>query len=64
MRPRRRPIIGLVGGLVLGVGVALILVFTSLAILGTYTVIFITIVGGALGLIWAYMAPPRRVPPA
>ena len=59
----RHPFRGLFGGLILGLGVALMLVFLGVAVLGTWTVIGLVLVFGLLGLLFALVTPPKRAAP-
>lgn len=56
---RRHPLRGLFGGLLLGLGLALILVLTGSAVLGENTVIVGLVAFGIIGLLFAYAAPAR-----
>lgn len=58
---RRHPIRGLFGGLLLGIGLALIVVMLGAAPLGTATVLVIIGLCMALGVVIAYALPPRPV---
>lgn len=62
MTVRRHPIRGLIGGLVLGIGIALILMLTSLPVFGEATVIVAIVAGGLLGLLVAMAWPARSSP--
>jgi hypothetical protein len=55
----RHPIRGLVGGFLLGLGLALILVFLGLPVFGVYTVIILVAAFTVLGLVLAYVLPAR-----
>lgn len=56
----RHPVRGLLGGLILGLGVALLLVFLGIAVLGTWTVIGFVVGFGLIGLVFALVVPPKR----
>jgi len=57
---RRHPVRGLLWGALAGLGLALMLIDRSVIALGRIAP-FLLIAGGAVvGLIWAYLAPPRR----
>lgn len=53
----RHPLRGLIGGFLLGLGLALILVFLGLPVFGVYTVIILVVVFTLLGLLLAYLLP-------
>lgn len=57
----RHPLRGLFGGLLLGIGLALVLAQLSVAPLGTNTVLIVIALCTALGLILAYALPARPV---
>jgi hypothetical protein len=57
----RHPLRGLFGGLLLGIGLALVLVQLSVAPLGTNTVLIVIALCTVLGLILAYALPARPV---
>lgn len=59
----RHPLRGLLGGLITGLGIALMLVFLGVAVLGTWTVVGLVVGFGLLGLLFALAWPPRRVAP-
>jgi len=59
----RHPLRGLLGGLILGLGIALALVFLGVAVLGTWTVIGFVVVFGLIGLVYALAWPAKRVAP-
>ncbi|MEO1065451.1 MAG: hypothetical protein AAFZ07_28885 [Actinomycetota bacterium] len=56
---RRRPIRGVIYGLLVGLGVALILIDRAVIALGTLTPIVCVLVGGVLGFAWAWFGPAR-----
>jgi hypothetical protein len=58
----RHPFRGLFGGLLLGIGLALVLVQLGAAPLGTITVVIIVGLCAVLGVTAAYALPPRRRP--
>ncbi len=60
---RRHPIRGTLYGLVAGLGVALILIDRAVIALGTLTPIVIVLIGGVLGLVWAWFGPARDAGP-
>jgi hypothetical protein len=55
----RHPLRGLFGGLLFGVGLALILVQLGSAPLGTYTFLVIVVLFAVLGTVAAYVLPAR-----
>jgi hypothetical protein len=57
----RHPLRGLFGGLLLGIGLALVLVQLSVTPLGTNTVVIIIALCTVLGLIAAYALPVRTL---
>jgi hypothetical protein len=58
---KRHPFRGLIGGLIFGFGLALILVFLSIAVIGTWTVIASIVAFGLIGLVLALVWPPKQV---
>lgn len=56
----RHPIRGLLGGLVLGIGLALVMVQASFVPLGEATVVVVLVVATLLGLLVSLLAPARR----
>lgn len=56
---RRHPIRGLFGGLLLGIGLALVLMQLSVAPIGQLTVVIIVALCTVLGLIAAWALPAR-----
>jgi hypothetical protein len=60
---KRHPFRGLIGGLIFGFGLALILVFLSIAVIGTWTVIASIVAFGLIGLVLALVWPPKQVSP-
>lgn len=59
----RHPVRGLLGGLILGLGVALLLIFLGIAVLGTWTVIGFVVGFGLIGLVFALAGPSKQVRP-
>lgn len=57
----RHPLRGLFGGLLFGIGLALILAQLGSAPLGTSTVLVIVVLFTILGTIAAYVLPPRPI---
>lgn len=57
----RHPLRGLFGGLLLGIGLALVLVQLAIAPLGTWTVIVVVVACTLLGLAAAWVLPARRL---
>ena len=57
---KRHPIRGFVGGLFVGLGIALLLVLYGKIAFGTLTPYVIILAGVALGVVWAFVAPVRR----
>lgn len=55
----RHPIRGLLGGLVLGIGLALVMVQAGFVPLGEATVIVVLVVSLLLGLLVSLLAPAR-----
>lgn len=64
MTVRRHPIRGLLGGLLLGIGIALVLMLTGTALLGEYTVIATVLLFAVVGLGVALAWPARGRPAA
>jgi hypothetical protein len=60
---RRRPIRGAIYGLIAGLGVALMLIDRAVIALGTLPPIVCILVGGVLGLAWAWFGPARDAGP-
>ena len=58
-RRLRHPLLGLIGGLLLGLGVALLLISYALAPLGVATPWVTIVVFAILGLLWGLFAPTR-----
>jgi hypothetical protein len=58
---RRHPIRGLLGGLLLGVGLALMLVMLGIAPLGNLTVVVIVVLFTMAGIGLAWVLPARPV---
>ena len=56
---RRHPIRGLLGGLLLGIGIALVLTQLSVAPIGQLTVLIVVALCTVLGLIAAWALPAR-----
>lgn len=56
---RRHPIRGLFGGLLLGIGLALVLMQLSVAPIGQLTVVIVVTLCTVLGLIAAWALPAR-----
>ena len=56
---RRHPIRGLFGGLLLGIGLALVLMQLSVAPIGQLTVVIVVALFTVLGLIAAWALPAR-----
>lgn len=56
---RRHPVRGLFGGLLLGIGIALVLTQLSVAPLGTLTVVVVVALFTVLGLIASWALSPR-----
>jgi hypothetical protein len=56
---RRHPFLGLLGGLVLGLGVALWLVLFGVIALGTWPPLLVPPLAGLAGLVWAFWGPVR-----
>ena len=60
---KRHPFRGLIGGLIFGLGLGLILVFLSVAVIGTWSLVASVVAFGLIGLLLALIWPPRQVPP-
>jgi predicted lipid-binding transport protein (Tim44 family) len=58
-RIRRHPIKGLIGGLLLGLGAAIMLVIYRVIAFGTNTPVVVVVVGVVVGLALSLFAPPR-----
>ncbi len=58
---RRHPIRGLIGGLLLGIGIALVLTQLSVAPIGQLTVLIVVALCAVLGLIASVALPARPV---
>lgn len=56
---KRHPIRGLVYGIVLGLGLALVAVGQGLAALGTWPPVILIVVGAVLGPLWATFGPAK-----
>ncbi len=56
----RHPIRGLLGGLVLGIGLALAMVQASMVPFGEATVLVVLVVATLLGLLVSLLVPARR----
>lgn len=59
---RRHPIRGFFGGLLIGLGLSILLVIYSVAPLGSWTVLVVLLLFGALGVAAAWVLPPRSRP--
>lgn len=59
---RRHPIIGFFGGLLIGLGVAILLVIYGTAPLGEATVLVLVLLFAAVGAAAAWVLPARRRP--
>jgi hypothetical protein len=57
---RHHPVRGFVGGLLIGLGVALLLFLYGKIAFGTLTPYVIILAGVLLGLVWTYLAPARN----
>ena len=55
----RHPVRGALWGLLLGVGVAIYLILFTVISVSIVTPVIVIVVCGALGLVWASVAPPR-----
>lgn len=63
---RTHPIRGLLWGLMFGVGLTFVLIVTTVISLDVVTMIVVTIVGTAAGLLWSTLGPakpPKGAPP-
>lgn len=58
---RRHPLRGAIGGLLIGIGLSLVVVMLGLAPLGELTVVVIVVAFVAIGLVLAWVLPPRDV---
>jgi hypothetical protein len=60
---RRHPVLGIFGGALVGIGVALLLIMFSVAPVADLTVVVVVVFFAILGLLYALLIPPRaRVP--
>ena len=60
---RRHPFLGIFGGVLVGFGIALLMVNFSAAPVGDLTVLVVVLFFAVLGLLYALLVPPRaRVP--
>lgn len=59
-RPARRPVRAIVGGICFGLGLALLLVNFKVVALGTLAPYLVFAVGVAIGVVVAFVVPPRR----
>lgn len=57
---RRHPVRGALGGLLIGIGLALLVVMLGLAPLGELTVVVIVVAFVAIGLVLSWVLPPRE----
>jgi hypothetical protein len=55
----RHPVRGLLWGLVFGLGLAFVLVFTTIIVFARLPVLTTIAIGTAAGLIWSVIGPPR-----
>ena len=55
----RHPIRGLLWGLVLGIGLAFMLVFSTIIVFARIPVVITITVGTLAGLLWSVLGPPR-----
>lgn len=55
----RRPVRGVIWGVVLGLGLALIAIGQGLAALGTWPPFLILLAGIALGVLWSTVGPAK-----
>jgi len=55
----RHPIRGLLWGLVFGVGLAFVLVFSTIIVFARTPVVITITVGTLAGLLWSVLGPPR-----
>jgi len=55
----RHPIRGLLWGLVLGIGLAFMLVFSTIIVFARTPVVITITVGTLAGLLWSVLGPPR-----
>ena len=60
---RRHPVRGALGGLLIGIGLALLVVMLGLAPLGELTVVVIVVAFVAIGLVLSWVLPPRDAGP-
>lgn len=60
---RRHPVRGALGGLLIGIGLALLVVMLGLAPLGELTVLVIVVALMAIGLVLSWVLPPRAAAP-
>jgi hypothetical protein len=57
---KRHPVRGFFAGLCIGLGVAVLLFTYGVIALGTNAPFVVILVFTVLGVVWAYVAPPRR----
>jgi hypothetical protein len=57
---RRHPFLGLFAGLLLGLGIAVMLVIYGVVPISILVLVGLLVGGAALGLVLAYLAPARR----
>ena len=55
----RHPIRGLLWGLVFGIGLAFVLVFSTIIVFARIPVVITITVGTLAGLLWSVLGPPR-----
>ncbi|MEM9655888.1 MAG: hypothetical protein AAGA65_27635 [Actinomycetota bacterium] len=61
---KRRPIRGLLWGLILGLGLALIAIGQGWAALGTWPPFLLFLLGPILGVAWSTVGPAKSAPAA
>lgn len=64
MGVRRHPVLGTLGGALIGLGLALLLVMFGAAPLGDLTVVVLVVFFAAMGLLFALVLPPPSAPVA
>ena len=60
MKTRRRPVMGFFAGLILGIGIALLLLVFGIVPMTVMWLAILTLGCAVLGIVLAYVAPARR----
>ena len=61
---KRRPVRGLIWGVILGLGLALIAIGQGMAALGTWPPFLLVVAGIVLGVLWSTLGPAKSAAPA